>query len=61
MRGERRLTESEDIADELFQINYLEPVEQAAERFGSWLEGLVTIGLDRWRAGLSTSARHEPE
>lgn len=54
--GERRLTESEDITDELLQINYLEPLDQAAERFGLWLEGVVTIGLDRWRAGLSRAS-----
>lgn len=56
VRGERRLTESQSVTDELLQVNYLDHRDQALERFTYWLEGIVTIGLDRWRAGLSASS-----
>lgn len=53
VNGDRRLTDSKDVTVDLFQINYREKPEQAAERFGSWLEEVITLGLDRWRASLT--------
>ncbi|MQA73188.1 MAG: hypothetical protein GEU88_02350 [Solirubrobacterales bacterium] len=51
-KKDRRRTHSKRISDELFQINYLEDPEQAADRFREWLRGVLTIGLGQWRRGL---------
>lgn len=56
VKGERRLTDSQDVMVELFQINYREASEDAQRRFGFWLEEVITLGLDRWRASLASSA-----
>lgn len=55
VKGDRRLTDSEDVTVELFQINYREAPQQSAERFEFWLEEVITLGLDRWRASLARS------
>lgn len=55
-QGARRLVDSANITDELFQINYLDSREQALDRFGHWLEGVIAIGLGRWQAGLGSGS-----
>jgi len=57
VKGERRLTDSDDLSVDLFQINYREAPQEAAERFRDWLEEVMTIGLDRWRSTLARSIR----
>ncbi len=54
-KRERRLTDSDDLSVDLFQINYREAPEEAAERFRDWLEEVMAIGLDRWRSSLARS------
>jgi hypothetical protein len=49
------LTRSQETV--LFQINYREAPQEAAERFRDWLEEVMTIGLDRWRSTLARSIR----
>lgn len=56
VKGERRLTDSQDVTVDLFQVNSREAPERAAERFASWLEEVITLGLERWRGGLARSA-----
>ncbi len=51
-RKDRKLTRQESIADELFQVNYLEDADVAVARFREWLRGVMTIGLGQWRANL---------
>jgi Fic family protein len=51
-RKDRELTRRETIADELFQVNYLEDADLAAGRFRDWLRGVLAIGLGQWRASL---------
>jgi Fic family protein len=55
-RKDRKLTRQEPIADELFQVNYLEAPEIATARFREWLRGVMTIGLGQWRASLPTGS-----
>lgn len=38
---------------ELFQFNYKESIEQASERFNSWMNDVETVGLELWRSSLS--------
>lgn len=40
------------LAEEVCQLNYAEPQEQAIERFMSWLDTCLVKGLDLWRRGL---------
>jgi hypothetical protein len=40
------------LSSEIFQINYREKPEAAAERFRYWLEEVLVKGLELWRAGL---------
>jgi hypothetical protein len=50
--GEREVADVTPLSSEIFQINYLEDPEAAAERFRYWLEEVLVKGLELWRAGL---------
>ncbi len=49
---EAEVTDVTPLSDEIFQVNYAEPSEQVEKRFRSWLESVLTKGLDLWRRGL---------
>lgn len=40
------------LSDDLFVFSYLERTDKAAERFLSWLDNVILIGLDEWRRSL---------
>ena len=40
--------ELQPVSDGVFQINYEEPAESVKERFRSWLEDSLVMGLDQW-------------
>lgn len=50
--NERQVADLTPLSDEIFQINYREPIEDARTRFSQWMEGLITTGLEIWRQGL---------
>ena len=47
--GEREIGPVTPVADEVFQINYKEPLEDAKTRFSEWLESAVVRGLQLWQ------------
>ena len=50
--GERQVTAGEPVSDEMFQINYKEPIEEADERFLAWLEPSLVRAVELWQATL---------
>lgn len=50
--GEREIADVTPLTSEIFQINYREETDAAAERFRDWLEDVLVKGLEMWRAGL---------
>ena len=46
--GENQIIELQPVSDGVFQINYEEPAESVKERFRSWLEDSLVMGLDQW-------------
>lgn len=50
--GERELADRATLANEVFQINYLESDAEVQDRFERWLEEGLIRGLEIWRAGL---------
>ena len=50
--GEREIADFTPLTDEIFQINYREPEEDAEARFRDWLEDILLQGLELWRNGL---------
>lgn len=51
-QGERETAGLTPISDEIFQINYLEGLEDAKKRFGPWLDRCLLKALEVWRMGL---------
>jgi Fic family protein len=51
-KGQRQIADVVPLSDDIFQINYKEPVAEAQERFRSWLEGCLIQGLEMWRQSL---------
>ncbi len=49
---EREVVDLTPLADEIFQVNYREPLAEAEQRFRPWLEEVLTRGLEAWRLGL---------
>lgn len=49
---EREVADVTPLSAEIFQINYREDANAAAERFRYWLEEVLVKGLELWRAGL---------
>lgn len=50
--GEREVADLTPLTSEIFQINYRESQDAAAQRFRSWLEEILVKGLGIWRTGL---------
>lgn len=50
--GERQTTSGEPVCDGMFQINYKEPIEEANERFLTWLEPSLVRAVELWQATL---------
>jgi Fic family protein len=50
--GDREISGVTPLASEIFQVNYKEPSDQAAERFAEWLEDVLIRGLEVWRQGI---------
>jgi hypothetical protein len=50
--GEREIADVVVASDELFQINYLEDLAQAQDRFARWLDQGLVAALEVWRSGL---------
>ena len=50
--GERQVTSGERVSDEMFQINYKEPMEEAKSRFLDWLEPSLIRGVELWQTTL---------
>ena len=46
--GENQIIELQPVSDGVFQINYEEPAESVKERFRTWLEDSLVMGLDQW-------------
>lgn len=46
--GENQVIELQPASDSVFQINYEEAAESVKERFRSWLEDSLVMGLDQW-------------
>jgi Fic family protein len=51
-RKVRNVTRRHRVADELFQVGYLEDPNIAVARFREWLRRALTVGLAQWRSGL---------
>lgn len=51
-RRVRNVTRRHRIADDLFQVSYLEDPKAALPRFREWLRRSLTVGLAQWRSGL---------
>jgi Fic family protein len=49
--GESQIIELQPVTDSVFQINYEEAAESVKERFRSWLEDSLVMGLDQWNRG----------
>ena len=49
---ERRVSGVQRLGTELFQVNYREPVDAAAERFRAWVDDCLVEGLECWRQQL---------
>ena len=47
--GTRDLDDVHVLADEVFQVNYLEPWEEAEVRFRKWLDDVLLRGVDLWQ------------
>jgi len=50
--GSRETVDLKPLSGELFQLNDMEPAEEALERLDGWLDGALAAGLDLWRRGL---------
>jgi hypothetical protein len=50
--GEREIADLVVASDEPFQINYLEDLEQAKDRFVRWVDDGLVTALEVWRSGL---------
>jgi len=50
--GERQVTAGEPVSEEVFQINYKEPMEEAGKRFLAWLEPTLVRAVELWQATL---------
>ena len=50
--GDREISGVTPLASEIFQVNYKERSDQAAERFAEWLEDVLVRGLEVWRQGI---------
>ena len=50
--GERQVTAGEPVSEEVFQINYKEPINEAGERFLTWLEPSLVRAVELWQATL---------
>ena len=50
--GERQVTPGEPVCDQVFQINYKEPMEETNERFLTWLEPCLIRAVELWQATL---------
>ena len=46
--GENQIIELQPVSDGVFQINYEERAEPVKERFRTWLEDSLVMGLDQW-------------
>ena len=46
--GESQIIELQPASDEVFQFNYVEPPRSVADRFRTWLEDSLVMGLDQW-------------
>jgi len=51
-RRVRNVTRRHRVAEDLFQVGYLEDPNIAVARFREWLRRALTVGLAQWRAGL---------
>lgn len=49
--GGTELRDLTPLTDEVFQINYVEPTEDAVTRFEPWLDNVLMRGLETWRRG----------
>ena len=47
--GEREIGPVTPLVDEVFQINYKEPLDDAQTRFSDWLEEAILRGLKLWQ------------
>jgi Fic family protein len=47
-----QLSEVELLAEEPFQFNYNDHRDVLLVRFGKWLDGVLAVGLDKWRRSL---------
>ena len=50
--GERQVTSGEPVCEEVFQINYKEPAQEANARFLTWLEPCLVRAVELWQATL---------
>jgi hypothetical protein len=50
--GERETADLVVVSDEMFQINYLEDLAQAQDRFARWMDQGLVAALEVWRSGL---------
>ena len=48
---QQQIIELQPVTDEVFQINYEEPLKSVEHRFHGWLERAFVLALDQWRRG----------
>ena len=48
--GERQVSSVEPVSDDVFQINYKEPLEETKARFLPWLERSIVRAIDLWQS-----------
>ncbi len=51
MTLQQQIIELQPVSEDVFQINYEEPLESVERRFHGWLERAVVLALDQWRRG----------
>lgn len=51
--GATHTSTAEPICLEPFQLNYLEALDVATQRYEAWLDDVITLGLEAWRRSLA--------